>query len=506
MSSAKKEQKMKIKLAAILALTVILLCPLDTWAQQPVKHFGYLGPTTDTDLSRVHSYTDFTYVDGVYPQSISDLATRVKNNGMRSVIDLGKVLWCPTEGTDLWHLCGIDSEVNYMTRWYNWKASNSAVLNSNFVLAFSVITEHTIREIPKIDVETAVRLVKDSYPDIPTIVTEGSADVERSDFDLPQNADWIGFFAYYTHPNLDPQVTQDIAVLKSKKQSSQRMAYVLDGFYSQNHANGGLTLDNMDTIAQEWYTLVSRDPEAVLICVFDWYEAPDTGGIGSMNFPQLVLDKHAAIGAAIFAGRFPTYQGSFESIDCHTITGWAWDSSQPNTPISVDIYDGFQKIAIVRADQYRQDLANAGIGNGKHGFTFTVPSGLRNGQNHSVSITYGGLHEPLNLSPRSINCIDYDGYIDIADCNSITGWAEDLNRLGTAITVGIYDNTTLVTTVSANQLRTGVGYYTGEGGFHAFALSTPAQFRNGLPHTLRVKFESGATELRSSPRTLTCSP
>src|SRR5215203_652917 len=100
---------MKMKLAAILALTVILLCPLYSWAQQPIKHFGYIGPNTDTDLSRVRLYTDFTYVDGEYGQSISGLATRVKNNGMRSVIDLGKVLWCPGPG-DLWHLCGIYGE------------------------------------------------------------------------------------------------------------------------------------------------------------------------------------------------------------------------------------------------------------------------------------------------------------------------------------------------------------------------------------------------------------
>jgi len=119
-------------------------------------------------------------------------------------------------------------------------------------------------------------------------------------------------------------------------------------------------------------------------------------------------------------------------------------------------------------------------------------------------ITYSGLYQQVNLSPRSINCPNYDGYIDIADCNSITGWAEDLNRLNTAITVGIYDNTTLVTTVLANRMRTSVGYYAGEGGFHAFVIPTPAQFKNGVPHTLKVKFESGAIDLRGSPRTLTC--
>jgi hypothetical protein len=87
---------MKTKLAAILVITVILLGPVQIrsqQSQQPLKHFGYIGATTDSDLTRVRSYTDFTYVTGDYEHSIVDLATRVRNNGMRTVIDLGRVLW-----------------------------------------------------------------------------------------------------------------------------------------------------------------------------------------------------------------------------------------------------------------------------------------------------------------------------------------------------------------------------------------------------------------------------
>ena len=113
----------------------------------------------------------------------------------------------------------------------------------------------------------------------------------------------------------------------------------------------------------------------------------------------------------------------------------------------------------------------------------------------------------MNLSPRSINCappVNYAGYVDVADCNSIVGWAADRNRLNTSINVSIYDNTTLVTTVLANNLRSDVGAYLGDNGYHGFAIPTPAQFKNGLQHTLRVKFESSGTELGGSPRTIAC--
>src|SRR5215208_6940222 len=153
-----QEVQMKTKLAAILAITVVLLWPLQVrsqQSQQPLKHFGYLGATSDTDLSRVRSYTDFTYVDGEFGQSIVDLSTRVRNNGMRVVIDLGKVLWCPQDPNNpfgAYHLCE-NSEVHYTTRWCNWIWMNSSVLNSDYVLAFSVITEPTLRGISKADVE-----------------------------------------------------------------------------------------------------------------------------------------------------------------------------------------------------------------------------------------------------------------------------------------------------------------------------------------------------------------
>ena len=168
----------------------------------------------------------------------------------------------------------------------------------------------------------AIGLVTQTNLQIPTLVVMGLADVNRPDFYVPCNADWIGFAAYYTHPNLnDPfrnsnEVKDSVSILKSKKKSWQRMAYTLDGFYGPPHQQAGLTLDNMDSIAQEWYTFASADPEAVLIGVFLWPDLTNESAIGSISFPPHVLDKHAAIGSAILAGKVPIYQGSFDRIDC----------------------------------------------------------------------------------------------------------------------------------------------------------------------------------------------
>jgi hypothetical protein len=73
-----------------------------------------------------------------------------------------------------------------------------------------------------------------------------------------------------------------------------------------------------------------------------------------------------------------------DNADCQRIVGWAWDSTRPNTPVRVELFDGDKLLATVPADMARRDLAQNGIGNGKHGFVYPVPRELRDGKPHSI--------------------------------------------------------------------------------------------------------------------------
>ena len=83
---------------------------------------------------------------------------------------------------------------------------------------------------------------------------------------------------------------------------------------------------------------------------------------------------------------------------CNQLAGWAWDSTQPNTSINVDIYDGTTFVATVLASNFRQDLYNAGYGNGNHGYSFSTPASLKNNQYHYIYVKYGGTSLLLNNS------------------------------------------------------------------------------------------------------------
>ncbi|HEX7315768.1 MAG TPA: hypothetical protein VF297_17755 [Pyrinomonadaceae bacterium] len=401
---------MKNLLLAAAVLFVFVLCPSRAWSrqQQPIKYFGYAGAETATDLNRVSPYTNFSYIAASYDTSMAPQLTALKGKGMRAVIDLGRVLWCPADANNplftTWHLCttaDAPGGKDYVTRWNTWVNTNYQYLNSTYVLAFSVITEHTQRGIPVTDVQTATSLVKQTYYSIPTMLTDNADDIYNAgmNYQVPNNVDWISTTKYYIEPEFDAKFKQSVNIVKAKKQSWQKMAYVLDGIYGTAHKGIAPTVHDMDAIAQQWYYVASRDPEAILLGVFIWPNIPEEQLTGSANMGTTVLNKHTAIGKAILGGKYPTYQGKHEVADCMRIEGWAWDTSQPNTPISVDIYvDGVRR-STVRANTYR-----AGVGNGYHGFSSSLPAGLQDGQTHTITVKYNGTATLLPNSSQTIRC------------------------------------------------------------------------------------------------------
>jgi len=92
---------------------------------------------------------------------------------------------------------------------------------------------------------------------------------------------------------------------------------------------------------------------------------------------------------------------------------------------------------------------------------------------------------------------NYLGYLDAADCSSISGWAEDFNNPGTAINVEIWDGSTYVTTTAANLYRSDVGY-------HAYTISTPASLKNNQYHYIYVKYGGTNLYLYNSDRPVFC--
>jgi hypothetical protein len=101
----------------------------------------------------------------------------------------------------------------------------------------------------------------------------------------------------------------------------------------------------------------------------------------------------------------PSFGSQLELVDGNTIAGWAWDSSRPNNRVAVDIYDGDTLLKTLPAGHFRQDLVEAKIGDGGHGFFWSTPASLKDGKAHSVRAKVSGTHFDLNGSPKQFRFV-----------------------------------------------------------------------------------------------------
>ncbi|RCR68868.1 putative Ig domain-containing protein [Larkinella punicea] len=104
----------------------------------------------------------------------------------------------------------------------------------------------------------------------------------------------------------------------------------------------------------------------------------------------------------------PAVTGSFDGFiygaDCATFRGWVWDRNKPNAVITIDILDGTTVVATIPAGEFRQDLLNAGKGNGRHAFFWPIPDALKDGLPHSLSARVTGNSFVLKDSPKVLIC------------------------------------------------------------------------------------------------------
>src|SRR5208283_5471361 len=251
------------------------------------------------------------------------------------------------------------------------------------------------------------------------------------------------------------------------------------------------------------------------------------GGVGIYGRPSLVLAILAAMGIsltscgdgggngggvgtnsaimerALSSFASTSYQGYLNQATCTGIYGWAWDANNPTSTINVDIYDGTTFLTTVAANEYGADLLAAGIGNGYHDFSY-VPN-FTDGKTHTINVYYSGTTTALTRSAMTTpttcsgSSVSYQGYLNGASCTGIWGWAWGPGNPGAAINVDIYDGSTKIATVAANEygadlLAAGIG-----NGYHAF--SYVPNFTDGKTHTINVYYSGTTTALNGSPMT-----
>lgn len=154
-----------------------------------------------------------------------------------------------------------------------------------------------------------------------------------------------------------------------------------------------------------------------------------------------------------------------ENVGCSVISGWAWNSVQPQTSVNVQIWDGSTLVATIPASTYRADVKQAlgGAATGYYGFALSTPAQLTNGSSHSISvkIVETGFSLPYVLTGSTVQALSCPpstaptGWVENVSCQGISGWAyspyEPLHSITVQLVIPGASGPSAVVTANVNR-------------------------------------------------------
>lgn len=115
--------------------------------------------------------------------------------------------------------------------------------------------------------------------------------------------------------------------------------------------------------------------------------------------------------------------------------------------------------------------------------------------------------QPQNSAPQtqSSDAIPvYEGFLDVANCDTIAGWAWNKVQPNSPVQVDIFDGETKLGTVTADTARPDLAKGNIGNGQHGFGYAVTAALRDGNAHTIHARVSGTTRELGTSPKQLNC--
>lgn len=99
------------------------------------------------------------------------------------------------------------------------------------------------------------------------------------------------------------------------------------------------------------------------------------------------------------------YEGRLDATTMAEIAGWVWDRKNPGHVLDVEIMCDGELLATVGATGLRDDLRDAGKGDGNHAFRLATPTYLKDSRPHEISVHVVGTDFKLAGAPRVLEGI-----------------------------------------------------------------------------------------------------
>jgi tetratricopeptide (TPR) repeat protein len=189
-------------------------------------------------------------------------------------------------------------------------------------------------------------------------------------------------------------------------------------------------------------------------------------------------------------------QGRFEGVVNGEACGWVLDPLRPEMRIDVEVLCDGKLLGRTHADLEREDLIEATLGDGRHGFRFTLDNTLFDGQAHELSVRAAGAQLPLpggpqwlqsDAPPARVRPANVQGAFELVEGSRATGHVWDVSRPDFRLEVEILHEGEVVSRALANTFRRDL-YDAGIGdGRHAFSAQLSYELFDGAPHWLTAR-------------------
>lgn len=97
------------------------------------------------------------------------------------------------------------------------------------------------------------------------------------------------------------------------------------------------------------------------------------------------------------------FQGYLDAVSDATVRGWVWRPDEPEKRFDVTIYLDGRFYTRARADIFRADLVDHGIGKGDYAFSLRIPQRFRDSDVHQIDVLIAETGLALQGSPLTIN-------------------------------------------------------------------------------------------------------
>ncbi|MDP4026974.1 Hint domain-containing protein [Methylobacterium sp. NEAU 140] len=94
----------------------------------------------------------------------------------------------------------------------------------------------------------------------------------------------------------------------------------------------------------------------------------------------------ARAGLSVEPVRYGSVRAWFDRCDGRRLVGWVQDLAHPNGRVCLDVAVDDVVVGMAMAEEYRADIAAAGVGDGCHGFDFDLDEPLAPGMPHTVEL------------------------------------------------------------------------------------------------------------------------